>query len=139
MTRYSELIRKYPDCDIYLTGRAAIYEKAGEYERAIKDYRAVVALHSDLQEPHCRLAWILATCPKSECRNGKEAIEHALKCDLDTKAVAYAEAGDFENAVACEEKFLKILKIPSYRKARARERLALFQARKAYHGLAEPL
>lgn len=54
------------------------------------------------------LAWVLATSPKDDVRNGKRALELALKsCELteykaahilSTLAAAYAETGDFEKA-----------------------------------------
>ncbi len=54
------------------------------------------------------LAWVLSTSPKDEVRNGKKAVELALKaCEasdyeaahiLSTLGAAYAEVGDFENA-----------------------------------------
>lgn len=54
------------------------------------------------------LAWVLATSPKEELRNGKRSVELGLKaCEatdykaahiLSTLAAGYAEVGDFENA-----------------------------------------
>lgn len=55
------------------------------------------------------LAWLLATSPVDHVRDGKQAIVHATAaCELtrwkapgtlDTLAAAYAEAGDFDNAL----------------------------------------
>ena len=55
------------------------------------------------------LAWLLATYPADEIRDGKRAVELAKKATalpggevplvLRTVAAAYAEAGDFPNAV----------------------------------------
>ena len=56
-----------------------------------------------------RLAWLLVDCPKRELRNGKLALEAAQKAAqktgfkhwfyVRTLAAAYAEVGDFDNAV----------------------------------------
>ena len=56
------------------------------------------------------LAWVLATSPEASLRNGKEAVQlarQAVKLGggkqpalLDTLAAAYAEAGQFPDAVA---------------------------------------
>ena len=64
------------------------------------------------------LAWLLATCPLDEVRDGKAAIELANTLaefeDLDkfgvlgVRAAAYAEAGDFEKAIAIGEQSLEL-------------------------------
>jgi hypothetical protein len=56
------------------------------------------------------LAWVLATCPDARVRNGAEAVGLAQRACrqagprepnyLATLAVAYAEAGDFDRALA---------------------------------------
>jgi hypothetical protein len=66
------------------------------------------------------LAWVLATCPRDELRNGKRAVELASKAlrltgdeeviALDTLATGYAEVGDFPRAIACAEQALARLK-----------------------------
>jgi tetratricopeptide (TPR) repeat protein len=95
-----------------------------QHREAIEDYRkAVRAMESkekegtpDEQRPddndksglYNNLSWVLATSPIDAIRNGKEALELALKaCEatdykeahiLSTLAAAYAETGDFEKA-----------------------------------------
>lgn len=108
----------------------------GEHNEAIRDYEAALTaidkLKADKAEgdnskgesdeetetspPHSEehagllnnLSWVLATSPKDDVRNGKRALELALKsCELteykaahilSTLAAAYAETGDFEKA-----------------------------------------
>ena len=65
-------------------------------------------------------AWLYATCPKEDIRNGGKALELALKgCDLsewrdggvvDTLAAAEAEAGDFDEAVKYERQAIDLTK-----------------------------
>lgn len=65
------------------------------------------------------VAWLLATCPESEYRDGKRAVElslELLKQDeldpsiLDNLAAAYAETGDFAAAVSTQQKAIDALK-----------------------------
>lgn len=63
-----------------------------------------------------RLAWLLATCPRALICDGERAltlVSDLYEVDdsasvLDTLAAAYARVGDFENAVATQEKTLEI-------------------------------
>lgn len=93
-----------------------------EHVAAIEDYRRAIrvmenkdevsqeqrASDEDLSGLYNNLSWVLATSPKDDIRNGKEALELALKaCEateykqahiLSTLAASYAESGDFEKA-----------------------------------------
>jgi len=76
---------------------------------AITHLQAAIRLAPDWPLPFNNLAWILATQPESQFRNGPEATKLALHAVtltgenpgmLDTLAAAYAESGQFANAVA---------------------------------------
>jgi hypothetical protein len=81
---------------------------------AIKHYRAALANEPELAMALNNLAWILATSPDESLRNGAEAVKYARRaCELTnfrttmlvgTLAAAYAEAGEFSEAVATAEK-----------------------------------
>jgi len=91
----------------YDLGRAS--EALGDVERAITAHRAALALRQDWPQPANNLAWILATHSRAELRNGREAVELAERACrgtefkdpsmLDTLSAAYAEAGQFDDAV----------------------------------------
>jgi tetratricopeptide (TPR) repeat protein len=95
------------------------------------------------------LAWLQATYPLAELRNGTEAIKNATRaCELtnwkegssiDTLAAAYAEAGDFESAVKWQEKAITLVSKPwrHMLDVGMKARLELYQAHKPYH--ASPL
>jgi tetratricopeptide (TPR) repeat protein len=118
----------------------ALFRK-GEYRGALADYLEEARLDPTSMNAHNGAAWILATCPGDEVRNGALAIEHATKaCELskwknrgciDALAAAYAEAGDFESAVEWQEKAVDII-FPDALKQDYRARLALYRAGKPY-------
>jgi non-specific serine/threonine protein kinase/serine/threonine-protein kinase len=95
------------------------------------------------------LAWLQATYPLAELRDGTEAIKNATRaCELtnweegssiDTLAAAYAEAGDFESAVKWQEKAIALVSDPwrHMLDAGMKARLELYRAHKPYH--ASPL
>jgi len=66
------------------------------------------------------VAWILATCPESEYRDGSKAVSLSLKLleanqgdptILDNLAAGYAELGDFTQAVSVQKKAIDALKL----------------------------
>ena len=91
----------------------------GQIEQAVAEYRQAMRLEPDWAEPVNNLAWLLATHPDARFRNGPEAVRLAKRaCDitghkafwtLDTLAAAYAEAGDFPEAIRTAQKGLAIV------------------------------
>jgi len=88
------------------------------------------------------LAWMLATSPNSEVRNGPEAVRYAELAAsrsnrkdagiLDTLAAAHAESGNFDQAISVERDAIALLKEgPASR--RFALRLELYKAGKPYH------
>jgi len=86
----------------------------GQPAAAVKLYRDALSLNVDYLDARNNLAWILATSPDEELRNGEEAvrlIEVALRSGgthvsslLDTLAASYAENGQFDRAVMVAKK-----------------------------------
>ena len=89
------------------------------------------------------LAWLLATCKKSEFRDGQKAVELARKaCELsnwndyhilDTLAAACAEAGKFDEAAKWAKKALADPKATTAERKFTQRRLELYEERKPYH------
>lgn len=87
---------------------AYAFQAMHQPEKAIENYQRALRLNPDLVEALNGLAWIYATSPRAEIRNGPEAIRLALHaCELtqrrkpdplDTLAAAYAESGRFTDA-----------------------------------------
>lgn len=102
-----------------LRARADVLLTIGKHEQAIKDYEKAIKL---TQKPAAgmlnNLAWVLATSPVDKLRNGKRAIELAKKaCEkteykaayiLSTLASAYAEAGDYDQAIKWSAKAVEL-------------------------------
>jgi tetratricopeptide (TPR) repeat protein len=86
-----------------------------------------------------------ATCPDAKYRDGKKAVDDGKRaCELtawrdahalDTLAAAYAEAGDFQNAVKWQEKAVALY--PASSKSELRSRLDLYKAHKPYRDAAK--
>ncbi len=88
-------------------------EQAGRPAKAIEQYREAERLERGNLQALSRLAWILSTDPDPSLRDGKQAIRYARRASdksdgknvavLDVLAAAFAEAGDFEQAVKTAE------------------------------------
>ncbi|MEP4684946.1 MAG: tetratricopeptide repeat protein, partial [Rhodopirellula bahusiensis] len=105
-----------------LRSRGDAYLAVGDHAEAIADYeKALTNLDADdeadaiiLPSVLNNLAWVLATSPKDEVRNGARSLELGLRAVemteeaeghiLSTLAAGYAETGDFENAKKWSEK-----------------------------------
>jgi len=88
------------------------------------------------------LAWLLATSNDPAARNGQAAVAYAEKGAaitnrrdpymLDTLAAAYAEAGQFTNAVKVQKESIALMK-EGQTKKEYESRLKLYESNKPYH------
>jgi len=103
----------------WLCERADFYARNNQFTNALADYQKAVELEPTNSHPLISLASFLATCPDPSFRNGTQAMVFAHKaCDPDHSkyqlgltglAAAYAETGDFEQAVNLQNKALQLL------------------------------
>jgi tetratricopeptide (TPR) repeat protein len=103
-----------PDAKVF-DMRATFHYVEKNYAKARDDFQAALKLSPNELNTLNNLAWMEATCPDAEYRDGKAAVERATKvCQLSgwrlkeyasTLAAAYAENGDFDKAIAIAEKY----------------------------------
>lgn len=141
----------------YMWQLSTLYGIQGRYQEAqglyIKEYERLCREQGQNDPvtalPLHGLAWLQATHPLAELRNGPDAIKNATRaCELtkwedgsyiDTLAAAYAEAGDFESAVKWQEKAIALVTKPWHHMLDIgmKARIELYKAGKSYH--ASPL
>jgi tetratricopeptide (TPR) repeat protein len=117
---FNQMIETDPESWQARRARADAYLSVGRHAEAIADYE--FALKAEPEDSHMlnNLAWVLATSTDDSIRNGKRAVEIGLKaCEvtkyakphiLSTLAAAYAESGDWENALKWSSKAVELNK-----------------------------
>lgn len=91
----------------------------GEHKAALTDYNKAVALLPRYATAWQNKAWLLATSPDDEVRDGKAAIAAAKKAagerqslfaaDIKALAAGYAETGDFKSAVKHQTRVIDLV------------------------------
>jgi tetratricopeptide (TPR) repeat protein len=138
----NEAIRLNPNYAEAYYNRGLAYDYKGDYDKALTNYNDAIRLKPDYEWAYNNLARLLAVCPDTSVRNGEKALVYAKKaCELSkwkdslalsSLAAAYAEAGDFDNAVKWENKYLQ-LNSSKDDSEKARQRLSLYEQKKPYH------
>jgi tetratricopeptide (TPR) repeat protein len=136
--------------DAYCT-RGDVWRVTGEFDKAIKDYNQAIQLEPKNVPAHCKLAWLLASCPDAAYREPKRAVDCAqtagklagqapLPPDMpaysihEALAAAYAEAGDFDAAVKSQTRAVEFASktTTADELAKLHSRLELYEAGKPY-------
>jgi tetratricopeptide (TPR) repeat protein len=122
--------------------RAQTWLVLHQYERALEDYDRILQMAPDDAAAHNGRAWIWATCAEEKLRSGTKAISEATRAcmlsgwkdpyGLGTLAAAYAEAGDFLNAVTWQSRALERFAQDDPGLEDHRRRLALYQEKKPW-------
>ena len=113
-----------------------------EYDKAIAEYTEAIKLDPADARAYERLAWVLATAAKDELRDGKKAVEYAKKaCELTdwknpdylaTLSAAFAETGDFKEAIKWQMKALEAPELEPEKAEQYRHRLKMFEEGKPF-------
>jgi tetratricopeptide (TPR) repeat protein len=119
-------------------------EAKGSYAGALADFNDALEIDpEDADTAYDNIAWLLATCPDADFRDGPKAVDYATKAckmlswtdssKVSTLAAACAEAGQFDAAIKWENQYLQFPKLSDADVATAKKRLELYTAHKAFH------
>jgi tetratricopeptide (TPR) repeat protein len=129
-----------------LMALAGVLRKQGhlsEAEAIVRDATKAFPAQVDAEEIACQnaFAWLLATYPDPDVRNGRSAVTYAEKAVtatgrtnamyLDTLAAAYAEAGDFAKAIRAQNEAIALNKNEALN-AELATRLKLYESGSPY-------
>jgi tetratricopeptide (TPR) repeat protein len=105
------------ESDAYVL-RGIVHKVRHEYELSVADYEKAIALNPNEARSYDAEAYLLSVCPMPKYRDGKKAVKYAGKaCELtkwqgvdslETLAAAYAESGQFDDAVKFQTKAAEI-------------------------------
>lgn len=115
---YREVLRLRPNTPEAHFNLAKALSATGDVAESLKHAGEAARQRPDWPDPLNFSAWILATHPNEAVRDGEAAVRLARRAVqlsrgrnaafVDTLSAAFAEAGDFKNAVAAAEKAIEI-------------------------------
>jgi tetratricopeptide (TPR) repeat protein len=139
----TSLLPLAPDNAEVRASLAGLLARKKEYRRATELLRESLRLDSSSVIVQMNLAWVLATAPDPDIRDGSQAValgEQACAATnyqdaycLDALAAALAEAGDFERAIHLASEAARQLRLLGEPTHMVEQRLALYYRRQAYH------
>jgi tetratricopeptide (TPR) repeat protein len=117
MASFGTELRINPNHPSARNNQAYLLAEEGHVREAMTVYRSLLEKNPNDAMTYNSLAWLLATQPEADLRDGKAAVELALKANkltgfqhpvaLNTLAAAYAEEGRFEEAIETSEKAIQ--------------------------------
>lgn len=124
-----------------LSSRGLAHFNCGKYAEATNDFERALRLNSTNDYTYNNLAWLQATCPLPEFRNKDQAVKNATRgCELtrwlnarriDTLAASFAEAGEFDSAIAQEKRAIALGEVDAAILDKMKSRLQLFEQHKS--------
>ncbi len=141
---YEQAVQAQPDNAAARVSLGLMMAREGKAREASRHFQQAIALAPNWPLPKNELAWILATHPDEQVRNGAEAVRLAERaCELTewkrtaflgTLDAAYAANGQFEKAIATVQRTLSLAESEGndVLAKLARERLSLYQNEKPF-------
>jgi protein O-mannosyl-transferase len=118
MTHYFIALKIHPDDAEVENDLADAFSKKRRFAEAIQHWQHALEIRPQYTPAQNNLAWVLATNPDASLRNGATAVKLARQADqsaggknllvLQTLAAAYAEAGQFTDALATAGEALQL-------------------------------
>lgn len=126
--------------------RGCAFCQIGRYAESVEDLGRAITLSPKNWFALDGLAWIRATCPDDEFRDGEQAVAQSSQaCELSafdpwfclgTLAAANAEVGDFEEAIRWARESLRLA--PEKYREECRDRLKLYKSGEPYRDIPKP-
>ena len=132
-----------PDSAKYVYLHGIAYAYAGDDQAAKQDFARAEAMDPGSAQGYDARAWLLATAPDPQMRDGKKAVQSATRACamtnwnnpemLGTLAAAYPETGDFDEAIKWQQKAVDLTSPTLLVTLNERQaRLALYQNRRPW-------
>jgi len=125
-----------------INSRGIAYMKLKRWDSAVQDFKTVLALDESDSEANNNMAWLLSTCPDDAYRNGRKAVFFSNKaCEmahwnkwyyLGTLAAAYAEAGDYDQAIKFQKQAMDLQGLKTDQQPEEQKKLELYQQHKPF-------
>jgi tetratricopeptide (TPR) repeat protein len=144
LSDYDEAIRLAPKTAMTYMNRGMVHQAREQYDLSLADYDSAARLSPKSSKPLLARAWLMATCAEARYRDAKRSLQDAKKaCEmtdwkdgnyLSVLAAAYAESGDFLNAVKWQKKAIDLAPDDQKQQQGVLEHhLRLYQAGRPYH------
>jgi Flp pilus assembly protein TadD len=145
IARYQTALQINPDSAAVRNNLDIALRQKSKVDDVLAQYQKALQINPDSPEVLNNLAWLLATCPDANVRNGVQAVKYAERaCELThhgvtplvgTLAAAYAEAGRYDDAMATAQKACALAEKSGEQDLlkRNQELLVLYRAHQPYH------
>lgn len=136
----SILAERYPDDVLLCIQLGDLYLRIGDLAQSLQQRQRAYEMAPERIECLNNLAWLLATSPEADARDGKQAVELAARAAeatqhqnpgvLDTLAAAYAATGRYADAVKYQQQAIALA--PEQAQSEFRQRLQRYQEKTPY-------